>query len=322
MAVSIALATYNGERYLQEQLESYASQTLLPDELVVCDDASHDGTWSILESFAQAAPFPVRLFSNERNLGFGSNFAQAVELATGDVIFMSDQDDVWLPSKLERVTAAFDVPEVMVVTCDQEIVDEKLNLSGQTSQGLMRSLGARNEMFTIGCCTAIRSALRGVLLPLPPGVDSHDTWLALLAKSLDVQRLVPEVLQYHRRHGDNITADQLNPLGRIGRLGMLRRWYAISPDQLVFVYPYYEAVVDRLASAPRNAFPFPDRRDRGLEWTQRRLATMRERHAIALRPRWRRFPAVVRLLCAGDYGQFSGWKSVAKDVLAKRMRPA
>ncbi|MBC7931137.1 MAG: glycosyltransferase, partial [Rubrivivax sp.] len=95
--LSIAMCTYDGGRYLAEQLASIAAQTRAPDELVVCDDRSRDETTSIVRRFAETAPFPVRLYVNEQNLGSTRNFEKAIGLCEGELIALSDQDDVWLP---------------------------------------------------------------------------------------------------------------------------------------------------------------------------------------------------------------------------------
>src|SRR5580698_1985958 len=100
MKLSVALCTYNGERFLPEQLASIREQSRLPDELVICDDASADQSVAIATRFAERAPFPVRIEANSRNLGSTPNFARAIELCNGDAIVLSDQDDVWLPDKL------------------------------------------------------------------------------------------------------------------------------------------------------------------------------------------------------------------------------
>ena len=106
MKVSVAMATFNGSAFISEQLESLAAQNLLPCELVICDDGSTDGTLELIEIFSKAAPFPVRIFRNEVTLGFAENFLKAARLCSGDWISFCDQDDVWLPNKLEDVQAA------------------------------------------------------------------------------------------------------------------------------------------------------------------------------------------------------------------------
>ena len=101
--LSVAMCTYNGARYVREQLDSIAAQTRPPDELVVCDDGSTDATLAILEGFAAAAPFPVRIHVNPTQLGMPKNFEHAIGLATGAAIALADQDNVWYPHKLERL---------------------------------------------------------------------------------------------------------------------------------------------------------------------------------------------------------------------------
>src|SRR5581483_5816839 len=100
MRISIAMATYNGGQFIREQLDSLSRQTFLPCELVVCDDGSTDHTLAIVETFAASAPFAVRIHRNKKRLGFGPNFLKAASLCDGEVIAFSDQDDVWLETKL------------------------------------------------------------------------------------------------------------------------------------------------------------------------------------------------------------------------------
>ncbi|MGA2417294.1 MAG: glycosyltransferase, partial [Candidatus Sulfotelmatobacter sp.] len=100
MNVSIAKATYNGERWLPEQLDSLASQTLQPGALVISDDHSTDGTLAVVRQFATASPFPVRVVKNELRRGFADNFMHALRSCDGDAVAYCDQDDVWNPRKL------------------------------------------------------------------------------------------------------------------------------------------------------------------------------------------------------------------------------
>jgi glycosyltransferase involved in cell wall biosynthesis len=91
--ISIAMASYNGGRFIGRQLQSFANQSLLPSQLVICDDGSSDDTVAIVEEFAARAPFDVQLVINPERLGYNRNFAKAIGLCTGDLIFLSDQDD-------------------------------------------------------------------------------------------------------------------------------------------------------------------------------------------------------------------------------------
>jgi glycosyltransferase involved in cell wall biosynthesis len=105
MKTSIALATYNGEKYVEEQLDSYLTQTVLPDELIVSDDCSTDATQQMLGAFAKKAPFRVVLLCNIENVGYGQNFSRALSQTTGDLVFLSDKDDVWFPEKIAKYVA-------------------------------------------------------------------------------------------------------------------------------------------------------------------------------------------------------------------------
>src|SRR3989339_673267 len=100
MNISIAMCTYNGEKYIEQQLNSFLTQTILPNELVICDDCSKDKTIEILQEFSKKAKFPVRIYLNEKNLGSTKNFEKAIGLSKGDIIFCSDQDDVWHNQKI------------------------------------------------------------------------------------------------------------------------------------------------------------------------------------------------------------------------------
>ena len=120
------MATYNGARHVAEQLASLASQTVLPYELVVTDDASTDATPDIVAAFAASAPFPVRLIKNAEQLGYRANFMKAAGLCQADLVAFSDQDDVWLPRKLEAVNATFENSDTLLTYHDATVVTEKL----------------------------------------------------------------------------------------------------------------------------------------------------------------------------------------------------
>src|SRR5579863_2954193 len=122
--ISVAMCTYNGGRYLTEQLESIGAQSRLPGELVVCDDHSTDDSIGILRQFQADAPFPVRIIQNALRLGSTRNFDQAIGLCRGEFIALSDQDDRWLPGKLERLAEVLaENPFLGGVFSDANLID-------------------------------------------------------------------------------------------------------------------------------------------------------------------------------------------------------
>lgn len=122
--ISVALCTYNGERYIHEQIDSIINQTVKVDEIVVCDDGSTDETLSIIENFRENTSVDIRIYRNETNLGVCANFQKAVDLCKGDIIFLSDQDDVWHNDKVETIVNYFyHNQQKQVVFTDGQLID-------------------------------------------------------------------------------------------------------------------------------------------------------------------------------------------------------
>lgn len=206
--VSIALATYNGGRFLREQLESYLAQTRLPDELVVGDDGSSDDTLAILEEFSKRAPFPVHVRCNAVAKGPARNFFETAQRCSGGVIFFSDQDDCWLPGKIEALLAQFSAdPGCWLATHDAALCDAGLQPSGLTMGGQIEAAsgGLASRDLVAGCCMAFDKRLLRLANPLPRA-RQHDAYLAHAAEALGLRRYLPEVLIDYRRHGANVSA--------------------------------------------------------------------------------------------------------------------
>jgi GT2 family glycosyltransferase len=195
--VSIAMAVCNGQRFIQEQLDSFVRQSRPPDELVVSDNASTDRTVEIVREFAATVPFPVRLFVNDYNLGVTKNFERAIKESTGDLIFLSDCDDVWNPEKIavmEQFLASD--PKIAIALCDAEIVDEALNPSGHTiwhccgflptpeTVKKIAEIGPIDRSFAaFGNCMAFRATIKPLIVPLPDSaiyrMGYHDAFIVL-----------------------------------------------------------------------------------------------------------------------------------------------
>lgn len=214
MKFSIALTTFNSGAYLSTQLRSLAEQTRLPDELVVCDDGSTDGTIGALAEFAATAKFPVRIFRNEKNLGYAQNFAKAVSLCEGDWIFLCDHDDDWLPQKLARFEASIQArPELAGLFSDSELVDGELRSLGTSLfvtnrfHGYEQDYIRRGEAWraflrhnvVAGHALAFRADLRRFLLPIPPGWV-HDAWIATVLSRLGPMEFLTDRLVRYRQH--------------------------------------------------------------------------------------------------------------------------
>src|SRR5215468_7300192 len=130
-SISVAMCSYNSARYVRDQLDSFLRQTMRPDELIICDDASTDDTRDIIATFARSAPFKVRLYSEPSNIGRIANFQKVISLCNNEIIFLSDADDVWNEQKIRRMSQALQsMPNSAGVFCDADIVDASLQPLG------------------------------------------------------------------------------------------------------------------------------------------------------------------------------------------------
>lgn len=204
MKISVALATYNGARFLEEQLNSFMAQTRPPDEVVITDDCSQDGTLPLLHSFSQNAPFSVHISTNPHRLGTGRNFSKALSLTTGDIVCLSDQDDVWFTSKIATIERTFnDNSSTQLVINNAELTDERLVSTRKTRIGQIGKSPYRLETFVQGSCTSLRRSFLRSALPLPVDLWTHDSWLHAIALLADTRLIVGDPLQYFRRHSEN-----------------------------------------------------------------------------------------------------------------------
>ena len=223
MKISIAMCTYNGAAFLPAQLQSIVGQTRPPDEIVICDDGSTDNTRALLERFATESSVPVTLRFNDRNLGSVKNFEQAITLCTGDVIALSDQDDVWRTDKLALFETVLNKsPSAGMVSSDAAIVDEDLKPLNRLmweevgfddrKRKLVRTGRALevliNGWTVTGATMAFRSRFVKLSLPIPDGIAMiHDGWIALtIAAVADVVALDDPLIQYRQHAQQQIGA--------------------------------------------------------------------------------------------------------------------
>lgn len=217
---SIVMATYNGEKYLSEQLESFCKQTVLPDELVISDDNSKDNTKEIILKFAKTAPFKVQFVENEQNSGVVKNFENALKYVNGDIIFFSDQDDYWLSNKIEKYLSVFDENnEVAYIFSDLIVANENLKDLGKSlyspkTADLARdydkvSLSAFKDIvavkvFVNGATSAFRREFLDLISPIPVTSMLHDGWTAALIAACAKIMFLNEKYSLYRQHHTNV----------------------------------------------------------------------------------------------------------------------
>lgn len=221
--ISVCMAAYNGERYIADQLQSILSQLSESDEVIVVDDASSDDTVAIVERFRDER---IRIFRNPRNRGVVASFERAILEARGDVIFLSDQDDVWKADKVSRMMLAFGDPTVTLAQSDANIVDADGKVISQSySQtrggfvpGVMQNIWRCRYL---GCTMAFRRDILTRCMPFPRNIPMHDVWIGIVNACFGETAYISEPLVEYRRHGKNVSRSG-NPMQRIWwRLNLL-----------------------------------------------------------------------------------------------------
>jgi len=210
------MAAYQGMPYIRQQLSSILVQLSPDDEIVISDNGSTDGTMEYLQSQAQKDS-RIRLFSLHAPRGVLPNFENALQQCRGDIIFLSDQDDIWKPNKMDRITALFAAnPKLLAVQGDAELIDTDNHLTAPSFFALRKCGPGVWKNFRKntwqGCSMAFRRSLLQAALPFPRAIPMQDVWIGILANIAGEVQFLPEVLISYRRHADNQSGDK--PAGR------------------------------------------------------------------------------------------------------------
>lgn len=224
MKVSVCMAAYRGERYIEAQIRSILPQLHADDELLVSDDAPGGETQRIVRAL-MAEDARVRYLEGPHQ-GVVRNFASVLSEAAGDVIFLSDQDDVWLPGKVEAVLREIERGACLVLH-DARVTDESLQVTAPSFFALHGSRPGYLRNFVrnsyMGCCMAFTRAVRDKALPFPDGLPMHDQWLGLTAERCGKVCFLPQPLLLYRRTGENVTGNASTLRQKLAwRLALLR----------------------------------------------------------------------------------------------------
>lgn len=327
------MTTYNGARYLADQLESLAAQQHLPSELVITDDGSTDDTLALVRRFAGTAPFPVHLHRNPERLGYKANFLHAASFCRHQLISFCDQDDVWRPENLSTVAPCFDDPDVLMVFHNAQLVAaDRQPISPFYADPPVPPSSARLSLAPWKFSYGFTQTFRASLLPAAsewhtvedhfhPGKEmGHDLFFFLVSSGLGTIRYLDEMLTEYRLHENNTIGS-----GKRTRPGLIERWrYRLENRSETYRYLGHvsaldAALFDRLSQL--DGFQ-PELRE----------------HAAAAAAAWRELPelyanrvticsgslrtritAFHRLHRAGAYGEESFWtfgaKAMRKDLV-------
>ena len=212
--ISVCMATYNGEKYLRTQLDSIIKQISEKDELIISDDGSTDKTLEIISEYCNN--YSNIVFLQGPKNGVIKNFENALKVANGDVIFLTDQDDIWMNNKVDSVMQIFEKEKVTLVLHDATIIDASSKIiensffeRRNSKKGLINNI-VKNSY--LGCCMAFKKELLTYALPFPAKIEMHDWWIGLIAEKYGRVNFMKDKLIGYRRHGNNVSSFHHHPL--------------------------------------------------------------------------------------------------------------
>lgn len=319
MKISIALCSYNGQKYFEEQLQSIFEQTRLPDELVMGDDGSTDQTLKLANEYAQRASFPVKIISNKTQLGVTANFSKTITQCTGDLILTCDQDDIWLPQKVAVFEKIFmDDSQCLLAFSDLQMMQADGTLTPRTFWGDLRFSKSEQQIIqspnalqafvrrnvVVGTAMGFRSELAEKALPVPE-VFMHDEWIALIASLLGRIRMIPKPLVSYRLHPNQAVGSSpgLFEQWRYAKKKMRSEYFENRIRRAQYLAEAVEQYKSQLIN-PRLSLWIPDMVKHARAMTQMHRGWL---------TRW---PLILNELLTGRYHKYDyGFKGVVRDIL-------
>ncbi len=335
--VSVALCTYNGERFITRQLESIMEQTLPPKEIVICDDGSSDSTCEIVEGFMERYPGKIKLYRNRERLGRNSNFSQAIGLCNCELIALSDQDDVFARDKLQKLARLIEEDRNCgLAFSNAAVVDESLNvLSDDLFSTIWPPFNRRRKRLlmegriyrvlmgncpAIGCSMMFRSDLRPYILPIP-AIFSHDVWIMAIAGLFTDVRFTEERLVFYRQHGRNVAGVQAGLAEKMrARLTLEAQDYY---DEVRHSLGCWTLLRERVRGFEGDPMMMGDRYEEALRLMEKRVGYLRDRLNVASLDTsiWGRVYGVAKLSLLNRYHKFGrGSYDLLRDLLAIGLR--
>jgi len=313
------MASYNGAMYIKEQLDSIRDQYRLPDELIIYDDCSTDSTIEIIKEYALVVDFEVKLYLGSKNLGHLKAFEQALYKSTGDLIFISDQDDYWFPQKIKTIESIYLKTGAHIIQNDCYYADSNLNRFPETGmRNVVKTMG-KSSYFMSGACTALSKSFLEFILPFPKDhCPQYDIYIHRWANLLDVKYMYNEPLQLWRRHDRNSSnTDTSSHLSislfdrfikyknNLSNVDYVDKQYQLKSLHQILVNKKWE--LKKIVN--EQAICKADKQIRSaISACEYRMKNIKKNKLI--RPLY----VLWRSIC-GDYSHFEGFKSIAKDII-------
>ena len=313
---SVALCTFNGERFVSEQIQSIQKQTIPPKELIVSDDGSDDRTLEIVESLATKCTIPIKIIFNKGEHGVRDNFYTAIRSCSCPIIFSCDQDDVWLPRKAETILPFFADRTVQLVFSDGELVNSKLESLGTSifhANGITEKYLKEKDWISYlysnflvtGATMAFRSSLMDNVSQFPEGW-LHDSFLAFKAAAMGGMVACEERLILYRQHGSNTLG-----MHEVTRAERLEQWKQRSKNLVSDRDKRYHRFLT-LNEELHSCFTQEEQKR-----MDRFLSFLQDLSEAGRKPALIQIPTIVKHYCNGDFQEFySGGKTAVLAILA------
>lgn len=205
--ISVAMAVYNGEKFIRNQIDSIIKQLRKCDEIVISYDESTDHTYEIIKEYSQNYPF-IKIVKDP-NKGVFSNFENAIKNTTKDIVFISDQDDVWVEDKLRTILDVFEKnnPDMVIhngvhIDSNGMIISSDFFTMYKIQNDIIRNFIKPRYS---GCCIAFKKELKELIIPIPRTVGAYDHWIGMIGECFGKVVFCDDVLLLHRLHGENVT---------------------------------------------------------------------------------------------------------------------
>ena len=314
--ISIALCTYNGEKYLTEQLQSLFDQTLKPNEIVISDDGSKDRTLEIVAQFQNKNLIPIRLLTHKQNHGVYKNFIYCIDQCKGEIVFTCDQDDYWMPNKLEKHMRIHENEAIDLVYSNAEVVLNTLDnilyplwekesvLDVQKGKSSFSSLVVKGQSIA-GCCMSFKKSFFDKILPVPDQVY-HDDWIATSACLSGKIIGIPEPLIKYRQHGGNVVGTV-----RGSKLSYWKSLFTNVPfyhDADTYIAQRHHRVYDNMVKHPYLKQFILDQNIQAITDLYDARSNYRSRRSFEV------YESLARELLKGHYKPLNGFWTYLKDL--------
>lgn len=318
--ISVAMAVYNGDKYIKDQLISLDNQTRKPDEIVIFNDASTDSTLEKINNFKNKTKIKIVIINSKINLGYHKAFESAISQCSGNYIFICDSDDVWFDNKISDIMKIYiNNKKINLVINDSLYTDENLNPLEFTKIERNLKYYKNTNLFIPGCNTSFKRELLKIYIPFPKNYIAYDYWINKIALVLNSRFVFREVLQYYRRHGKNWSNNDINSFDSnlINHFKIFFYRLKKNINENINYSDHLNLLLELKKRLLENKFILKNSFQ--LKNLEKEIKAYEIRNYLIRQNRLFRILNILKLILNNDYKFFNGFKSILKDLVRKKI---